>query len=479
SSMQSQFPTEYDLMMRGKRAFVPITNLPPNLSQAISDAVSGHLEAAQGRQAGEETSGFTPYQIVMMPFSELESSGAWMTGISGMMFITGLMPGQKPASDGNLFGGGEPVGIFPLARPDSPFGKLFGKGLLALDEGMPMDEVNKQLYPQSADPSFLADALARKSPTEETPPTDPELTREIEIDAKAMPVGMSAMMSAGKIHESQGKATAEISRALGMPVLLESYSMNMPIAMFVKPGKQPVYKVLIALEKAAYKWSRGENTLRIRPEDWALKRSYEIPESLLAYYKNLLEKQGVLTLDDLAQLANGLTDEQIQNTLSKDEDVNFAVGALGGDFVREGRDILRLYAALTPAQKEALNTESGLPFSQLSDSQWERLRSIITDRLGGLDIAEGSILLKPQSKMEIEEKMLRRTFEIAVQVSGEQETRKTEVRIFIQSRKTITAVRERRRKAEEAAKAAEQNKDKQPNQPAQPPPAETQPAPAK
>jgi hypothetical protein len=349
SSMQSQFPTEYDLMMRGKQASLPLTNLPPTLTQAASDAASGGLANAM---KGKGLPDLTPHQLVIMPFGGSENAEASLMGMSGLMWMTGLAPGQTPTGGSGPWGDGLPMGMFPLAGQNSPFGNIFGKMLFAFDEGASLDEAMKQISAEAQNGSFLADTLARKSPTEETPPTDPELTREVEIDPKGIGGGMADLMGRGPSPQNQGKAVAEISRALGIPTLLESFSSDMPIALFLKPGKQPVYKVLIALEKAGYKWDRGDGTLRVRSEDWALKRSYEIPESFIAFYKDLLEKQGELTLDVLAQIASTLTDEQIQNTLSKDEDLGFAVSTLGGDFFGEGREILRFYAALTPAQKE-------------------------------------------------------------------------------------------------------------------------------
>jgi len=459
SSMQSQFPTEYDLMMRGKQAYLPLTNLPPTLTQATSDAASGGLANAM---KGKGLPDLTPYRLVIMPFGGSENAEASLMGISGLMWMTGLAPGQTPTGGSGPWGDGMPMGMFPLAGQNSAFGNVFGKMLFAFDEGASLDEATKQVSAEAQNGSFLADTLARKSPTEETPPTDPELTREVEIDPKAIGGGMADLMGRGPSPQNQGKAVAEISRALGIPTLLESFSSDMPIALFVKPGKQPVYKVLIALEKAGYKWDRGDGTLRIRSEDWALKRSYEIPESFIAFYKDLLEKQGELTLDDLAQMANGLTDEQIENTLLKDTDLRYAVVPLAtGLGFGGGCEILRFYATLTPSQRQSLSTESGLSFGQLSDAQWERLSTIITDRFGGLDIADGSILLKPLTEDEIKRGSLSRTFDITVLVNGEQEPRKLAETVPILGKQQIAQIQEGVKKAEEDAKnKAEQDKDK-------------------
>jgi hypothetical protein len=100
--------------------------------------------------------------------------------------------------------------------------------------------------------------------------------------------------------------------------------------------------------------------------------------------------------------------------------------------------------------------------------------AVITDRLGGLDIVDGSVVLKPLTEDEIKQGSLSRTFEIAVQVNGEQEPRKVAQPVHIPSKKQIAQIKEARKTAQEARKkAAEQKKADQTL-----PSAQTQPAPA-
>jgi len=158
-----------------------------------------------------------------------------------------------------------------------------------------------------------------------------------------------------------GKTTATLSRAFGAPVLLESFTRMNPIGGFVKPGKQPLYKVLIGLEKAGYIWERGDGAFRIRPRDWALQRSYEIPESFLAHYWAVIERQGELTIDDLGAMVVALSDEQINHTFKADPDWSRAAYGLAncGD---AGLSILRMYGLLSSEQKQVLRSEERFAF---------------------------------------------------------------------------------------------------------------------
>lgn len=469
SSFGSQFPTEYDLMMRGKRSFIPVSSLPKGV---VNDALNGGLAKGIQQQMGDKGKNLNPYQLVMMPMED-DNRMAGMLGVGGVMFITGLGPDGKQGND--MFGGGMPMTMFPIMSPSSGASKLIGEGMLAVEAGESMDEVGKRLGPKMQDPDFLSQAVAKDSPTEKAIPTDPELTREIELKADGLPggqAGLNPLSNTGQ--ENQGRALQEISRALDWQVYYESFNRAMPIALFVKPGKQPVYKVLIALEKAGYKWEHGESSLRIRPEDWAVKRSYAIPASYIAYYKDLLQKNGELTMDDVAGIANSLTDEQISNTLLTDPDLAPLGGALSGGPFAGSRDLLRVYASFDQNQKDALNTDSGLPFSQLSDAQWDKLNTIITDRLGGIYVASGSIGLKALTDAQAKAGTLTRTFTLTVQVQGEQDPRKIDQTIGLQSKKEREAMLAQRKKMQDQMKAAGQNNTAQPKPQTQAP----QPAPA-
>jgi len=462
SSLSTNFPTARDLMLRGRRVTLSLSDIPSNMYQAAMDTIMGGILAAEISRRGVDLGDMVPYQLQIMPIGELQTGGGMM-GIGGLIYVTGIKPGAEPAGGGGLFGGGMPMSMLPLSRSDSPGGKMFAKMLFAVDEGADIQEAVKQIQSEFEDSDFLADALGHKSPTEENPPTDPELTREVELGELPR-----SLVSAGfgRAPEHTGKAVAEISRAIGMPVLLESFSGSIPIGEFVKSGKQPVYKILIGLEKAGHVWALGDGTLRIRPENWALQRSYEIPESFLNYYKDLLEKQGEYTLDDLAAIAVALTDEQIQNTLTADPDLSFAVVATLANPFGGQREILRMYGSLSAPQKAALNGEGGLLFADLTDRQWEHLYTVITDRLGGVYILDGSVRLEPQSEAEVKAGMGTRQFEITVQAADETETRSFSASVMVFGKKQIEMIKEAQKKALEQVKKAGQEKEGEELEPA-------------
>ena len=439
SSLQSSFPTEYELMMRGKKVTIPVSSFSPGMGGAAADIMTGGLPAwiakSAGMQAGTQ---FVPYELAIEAMKGPDSNIQEMLGLYGVIFLNARAAGEQT-------GNGFPAGIFPMSSPDSKISNLFGKFLLAMEEGVDPNEASKQINAEAK--NDLAGLLARKSPTEENPPTDPKLLREIEI--KEVTGTIQPGMQSSNLPEEQGKMAAEIARAAEISVLLESYSTMIPFSTFIKKGKQPFYNILVAAEKAGCTWELGDGTLRIRPEDWAIQRSREIPESFLQYYKALLEKNSWLSLDDIAAIAIGLTDEQIEGGLNNDPDLGYILTAVIADKGR--RDFLRAYGLMNPSQKSQLALEGGLPFAQLNDQQWAYLEEIITDRLGGVNIIDGLIRIVPRE--DATKRPDTEIFELMVQTPNG-EPRSVKTWINVPTKAYIKQMQDQRKKIQEAMEEA-------------------------
>ena len=403
--MANNFPVERDLMLRGKKTTISLENLPPNLQQAAKDVTMGGYMAFAGtsgqmnQEAKDMFASLTPSQLTIMPMTAFGGDQDMAAaGFGGMVVINARLPeelGGKMGPEMDSMFGGIPMGMFPLARSDSLMGNLSGKMLLAVEEGMKAEEIGKFIQEQMSSPDLFADTLARESPTEKELPTDPEFMREVELD-ELPKVDITKGLS--NLPESIGKEVIAVSKAIEKPVLLESFVGSMPMGMFLKSGKQPLYRILVGMEKAGYVWTLGDSTLRLRPDDWALQRSYEIPESTIARYRDILQKNGEFSLDDLGDLATELTDDQITNTMMEMPEFRFQMLSMQSGFGEGSREILRLYGSLSDQQKGALNADAGLGFAQLSGPQWDRLSAIISDELGGIYIMDGGIrLTKPEA----------------------------------------------------------------------------------
>lgn len=273
-----------------------------------------------------------------------------------------------------------------LADPDSMYGKRIGEEALARERGEKPDDIGK-------DPGDSAERAAiffsLESPMEKDPPTDPELTREIEIkpptDQKKRSYGPWCLG-----HQA-GSPIREIARATGWSVLLESFSPLNDMSALLVYGKQPLYKVFIALEKTGYTWKRSGSVLLIRPSDSLLRRAREISDALIADYRQRYERQGGYSLGDMAELVSSLTDIQIVESL-------YPTGLMGYDsqiLVKDSgsREALRFYHSLSSLQKSVLASSSGIPLSQLSSREWQRIRKAVPSHVQDADLTGAAIRL--------------------------------------------------------------------------------------
>ncbi len=437
--------TDMDLMLRGRRISIPFSSLSPQLQKSAMDTTKiGLAGLMDGR-----TKDLTPLQLVISPLRGDIASELVSMGVGGAIALMGLPPGGLDVGYFDpILGAGDPMSIYLLSKPDSKFGKAFAGAMFDIEQGVPKEQVMKALDSMFQDDQDMAEASAQESPTEKTPPTDPELTREVDLGKLTTGSGNPQdALSANAV------AVHEIAKATGCTVMLEAFTKPAAVSTYLKPGKQPFYKILIGLEKAGYEWKSEEKTLRIRPNDWAVRRSWCIAESTIAYWRERLEKQGCFTIEDMAAMFLGLTDDQIMRTLRRDPDVSYAIG-ISGDRGDHELSVLRLYATLSPSQKASLSTREGLWFSNLSDKQWDYIAPVLTDRFAGMSIADGYITHWPKGE-EGDGPPDPGDFEIMV-IGEDKQEHAFQLTIFHPDKEYLAPQMEERKRerADEAAKAA-------------------------
>lgn len=470
-------PDAKELILRGRRTVVSLEDLPPEAQQAAMDTAAGGFMAMQARQFPQLLEGMRPYRLTVMPMETEGGTSAANTGFGGMVMISGIKAGMEGMAEDMPFGGGIPIGMFPLAAAGTPVGKIFGRMLFAMESGQDPQEVSRQLMQEFQNPDVAAEMTGRKSKTEQNPVADPSLDREVELGK------LPAVFDAKRLMDPERKSDAEtltaLSEALGMPVLFECYPNESPIAMLLRSGKQPVRKIVVTLEKTGYTWEFQHGMLLIRPDDWAIRRAWMVPESFLARFKSILQQNGTFTLDNLGELAAGVTDAQMQNTIMTDPDLMFQVMANIGNPMDTSREMVRLYGSLNASQRTALKSEQGLNFAQFSDAQWDRLNSIIQDNLSPMQIAGGSMRLsiketpeKPAAGMG----MTINSFRVSVQPPGEDKPRAFTVSVMTYSKEMNAMLR---KTAEQAIGAALGGQKKPEANPQEPKPVQPAPSPGK
>lgn len=432
SALQSEFSTEYELMMRGKRVTIPVSSLPSWLEDAVQDMMTGRFlfspEAAEqltptaiciGRAYGPGSDLFTP------------------AGLAGVMTLDTVY-----TNDDRLKG--MPSGQFPMSGSDFKLVDVFGEYALMLEEGADPEEAREHRRGLWDDPEGVAGMFDWESPTEEEPPTDPELTREIEILEVHGGLRPGTGFRETEWAEDHGRMMAEIARAADVSVLLESYAGMMPVGTFIKEGKQPFYSVLIAAEKAGCLWEMGDGTLRIRPRDWAIHRTREIPQSFVNHFQSLVDKGAEFTLDEVASIASALTDAQLDGGLNELAELGVVLRAMMSQ--RTHRDVLRAYGSMSPSQKSLALSENGIPFAQLTDQQWTHLQEIISEALGGEQITGGALrITDPEETAEQYQRYL--TLELSMATQQGSSLHSTSV--LVPSKAMVKSIYEEMRRARE------------------------------
>lgn len=367
--------------LAGRVIALNVADMPAEVQQAVRQAAGGTLAGYVERDSDD------PVEITSVTIQPSCDDNSYV--LPGQM-VFGCTAGGLSADDQTYE---EAVASLPLVSPNSPLSKFIGEFALRVESGDDPASLEQEFEASlEKDGGLLRRFFDHDSPTRDNPPTDPELTRDIEI--KKVGEEPSDPMETGCDPEPAGAYVREISRATGWPVLFESFNSLNNFPALIVPGKQPLYKVLIALEEAGYLWRRQSGILLVWPEDRLARRASEISEALVAHYERLWETQGTLSLDDHAALVSSLTDYQIAKGLW--------TSRLHGMFdpsicnAEPGyRDMLRLYCSLSKLQKALLVTEGGLPLIQLDGQQWQRMQTILADEMAGVSPYGGVIKLQP------------------------------------------------------------------------------------
>jgi hypothetical protein len=169
----------------------------------------------------------------------------------------------------------------------------------------------------------------------------------------------------------------ELARAYGVNFLGDSY-WNAPSVPRLAAGAEPrpLFEVLdgltgpnSGLTGPRCDWDRSGSLIRIRDRRWFVDRPREIPLRTVRRWAALQERLGALPLEEFVLAATTLTDLQVDtleglfNTEvlpSQLADLRSLSGSLS---------LLRLYARLSPDQRQALEAGKPMAMAQLSPAQ--------------------------------------------------------------------------------------------------------------
>jgi hypothetical protein len=157
----------------------------------------------------------------------------------------------------------------------------------------------------------------------------------------------------------------DLARTYGVQILADAYSSNNGMNFGTLPSTTAptaLFTLLDRYTQFSHRWDRQGKLIRLRSRTWFLDRPREIPVRLVRQWKEQQEQHGALPLNTYLEMATTLTDAQLDglNTFSPE------MNSLNLFEVSRGRHSLRLYASLSPAQRQQLGHGGILTVAQLT-----------------------------------------------------------------------------------------------------------------
>jgi hypothetical protein len=175
-----------------------------------------------------------------------------------------------------------------------------------------------------------------------------------------------------------------VETAFGVHQVADAYNQK-ALAMVPPPGEAeiPLYKILDQMAGTSRDWELDGTVVRLKSKTWAFDRRSEIPARHMRRWLDARAQKGAFNLDDLAEIAATLRDEQVENLMYS------AMEAGARDFtdfvmITANRDALRFWASLLPLQRKNLAGGRTLPAGSLYPRQQAALAQATRPKGGGM-----------------------------------------------------------------------------------------------
>jgi Sigma-70, region 4 len=199
------------------------------------------------------------------------------------------------------------------------------------------------------------------------PALRPPVTLTLEGHRVASAEGSEDAESAWKITSAD--VLEAFHHATGLPIVADYYTRLYPVdTVSVRDGTR--FEALNRLTDAMrLRWRKDGAWLQFRSATYYHDRPKEVPNRLLSRWSAARKKQGVLTLDDLVEIAE-LSDAQLDAT-EMAEGARVLWGLEEWELGRNGllRRGLRFLAGFTPAQRQETMSATGLEFARMPLAQ--------------------------------------------------------------------------------------------------------------
>lgn len=348
-------PAVIESVLSGQEYRVPFNRLPPAQQQNLQDLMSGLRQLFQkmdpsGRAGGDQTEvDWSRVTVRVSPAPEgVAHSEMIPGGLLGMIGLSG-----DPAL--RMMSG------FPILDPTSDVAKTLAKAVVRVNAGEDPQSVFEQMGREMME--TLRGGASSKQDAQKTDSSelDPLLAQEIEIQPK-------------EGQPDAGGALADLPEKAGLNVFAEAW--RVPGAQ-VRTQKGRVVDILDAVASAfRCDWELDGTSIRIRSRNWAERRAAMVPKADIEYWKQAIEDNGSLGVDDLAHIARVYTPEQLMEMMMSEPSLGGNLGTLMDP--RRKRALL-FYGSLDSSTLSALRSEAGMDPRRLSPSQLDALALLLEE----------------------------------------------------------------------------------------------------
>lgn len=293
--------------------------------------------------------------------------------------------------------GGQPLGI--LSVSPSPLGETRVPGQLFAASGLTISAAPSMVAPMEEDPMERARRLA----------ADPVLGKKAELKLPPQQPRTGFLAALGNTYRV-AEILPEVEAAYGVRIVGDAYNRLAMSGINPPKGEQPLYRILDEMAGSTRRWERDGDLIRFRSRTWAFDRRAEVPMRYMRRWLAVREKQGGFTLDDVAEIAGLLRDEQVDSLMFAAMECD-AADITDFVLVATNRDPLRLYARLLPAQRRHLLAGGTIPVRALYPYQQAALlglgrtrgQSMFTVVLGGKPPRRPEVLASGVLSLEVME----------------------------------------------------------------------------
>jgi hypothetical protein len=187
-----------------------------------------------------------------------------------------------------------------------------------------------------------------------------------------------------------------LHRSTGMPIVADYYT-RLFAADTASVQAMPLFEALDRLADATrLRWNKEGDWLQFRSASFFNDRLKEVPNRLLTHWAASRRQHGALTLEDVVEIAQ-LPDAQLDaDDVAEGAKECFGLAEWTLGRKRLLRPHLRYLAGLTPAQRQAALSSTGLPFTGMSLSQQQEFiaHALLpgAEPLGSVDELAGAAL---------------------------------------------------------------------------------------